>query len=155
MTFIPAHLGLSTVHGLTDYFMPNEVENRQPQISAPKILVVEDFEDTRLLLKVWLERRGYRVVEAQDGEQALEVALREIPDLIIMDVEMPGMDGLTATRQIRTEESLRNVPIITVSAYTADEYRGPALEAGSNEYVSTPFEPELLGKLIDNFLAAK
>lgn len=148
-----AHIGI--IKRPFDCLMPNEVENRQSQSSAPKILVVEDFEDTRLLLKVWLERKGYRVVEAQDGEQALEVALREIPDLIIMDVEMPGMDGLTATRQIRTEESLRKVPIITVSAYTADEYRGPALEAGSNEYVSTPFEPELLGKLIDNFLAAK
>ena len=106
-------------------------------------------------MRVWLERKGYRVVEAADGARALEVALRELPDLIIMDVEMPGVDGLTATRRIRQHESLRNVPIITVSAYTADEYRGPALAAGSNEYVSTPFEPERLGKLIDNFLAAK
>jgi CheY-like chemotaxis protein len=135
--------------------MPNEPEISAPRNSAPTILVVEDFEDSRLLMKVWLERKGYRVVEALDGEQALEVALRELPDLIIMDVEMPGVDGLTATRQIRRQESLRDVPIITVSAYTAGEYRTPALAAGSNEYVSTPFEPELLGKLIDNFLRAK
>ena len=119
------------------------------------ILVVEDFEDSRLLMRVWLEGRGYRVVEAADGESALEVALRELPDLIIMDVEMPGMNGLTATRRIRQEAALREVPIITVSAYTADEYREPSLSAGSTEYVSAPFDPERLGKLIDNFLARK
>jgi len=119
------------------------------------ILVVEDFEDTRLLMRVWLEGRGYRVVEAQNGERALEVALQELPDLIIMDVEMPGMNGLTATRRIRQETALQEVPIITISAYTADEYREPSLSAGSNEYVASPFDPERLGKLIDNFLARK
>jgi CheY-like chemotaxis protein len=122
---------------------------------TPTILVVEDFEDTRLLMKVWLEKRGYRVIEAEDGERAVDLAFSEVPDLIIMDVEMPGVDGLTATRRIRLHDSLRTIPIITVSAYTADEYRGPAIEAGSNEYVSTPFEPEVLGNLIDNFLSAK
>lgn len=135
--------------------MTGELQGNPSPDSPHTILVVEDFEDSRLLMKVWLERRGFRVVEAIDGEQAVEVALRELPDLIIMDVEMPGVDGLTATRRMRGQESLRDVPIITVSAYTADEYRGAALEAGSDEYISTPFEPEVLGKLIDNFLAAK
>jgi CheY-like chemotaxis protein len=135
--------------------MTNDSKDQESQDRLFTILVAEDFEDSRLLMRVWLERKGYRVVEAADGARAVEVALRELPDLIIMDVEMPGVDGLTATRRIRQQESLRNVPIITVSAYTADEYRGPALAAGSNEYVSTPFEPERLGKLIDNFLAAK
>lgn len=121
----------------------------------PTILVVEDFEDTRLLMKVWLGKKGYRIVEAADGQKALEVALRESPDLIIMDVEMPGMDGLTATRNMRQHECLREVPIITVSAYAADQYRAAALAAGSNEYVSTPFAPETLEKLIENYLSAK
>lgn len=123
--------------------------------AAPTILVVEDFEDSRLLMRVWLEKRGYRVLEAEDGASAVEIALRALPDLIIMDVEMPGVDGLTATRRMRQHDSLRATPIITVSAYTADEYRGPALEAGSNEYVSTPFEPEVLGELIDNYVSPK
>ena len=122
---------------------------------TPTILVVEDFEDTRLLMKFWLEKKGYRIVEAVDGGKAVEVALREAPDLIIMDVEMPGMDGLTATRNMRQLESLRHVPIITVSAYAADQYRAAALEAGSNDYLSTPFEPETLEKLIENYLSAK
>src|SRR5688572_3191773 len=117
-------------------------ENNHKSTPAPTILVVEDFEDTRLLMKVWLSKKGYRIVEAVDGQKALEVALRELPDLIIMDVEMPGVDGLEATRNIRQHESLRDVPIFTVSAYAADQYRAEALEAGSNEYVSTPFDPE-------------
>jgi len=133
--------------------MIREPDNAKPQ--SPTILVVEDFEDTRLLMKVWLERKGYRIVEAADGERALQVALREVPDLIIMDVEMPGVDGLAATRNMRQHESLRHVPIITVSAYTADQYRTAALEAGSNEYVSTPFEPEALEKLIETYLSPK
>src|SRR4030095_5822468 len=95
----------------------------------PTILVVEDFEDRRRLMKAWLGKKGYRIVEAADGNKALEVALRESPDLIIMDVEMPGMDGLAATRNMRQHESLRDVPIITVSAYAADQYRDAALEA--------------------------
>jgi CheY-like chemotaxis protein len=130
-------------------------ETKESRPSNPTILVVEDFEDTRLMMKFWLQREGYRVVEAVDGEQAIQAALREEPDLIIMDVEMPGMDGLTATRRMRQHESLRYVPIVTVSAYTADEYRTAALEAGSTEYVSTPFEPAALGKLIDKLLSSK
>jgi len=130
-------------------------ENNHKSTPATTILVVEDFEDTRLLMKVWLSKKGYRIVEAVDGQKALEVALRELPDLIIMDVEMPGVDGLEATRNIRQHESLRDVPIFTVSAYAADQYRAAALEAGSNEYVSTPFDPETLEKLIASYLSAK
>ncbi|MEP6912173.1 MAG: response regulator [bacterium] len=133
--------------------MTRETEESRPLNST--ILVVEDFEDTRMMMKVWLQKEGYRVLEAANGEQAIEAALREGPDLIIMDVEMPGMDGLTATRRIRQNESLRDVPIVTVSAYTADEYRAEALEAGSTEYVSTPFEPAALAKLIDKLLSGK
>lgn len=133
--------------------MIREPDNTNRQ--SHTILVVEDFEDTRLLMKVWLERKGYRILEAADGARALQIALREVPDLIIMDVEMPGVDGLAATRSMRQHESLRHVPIITVSAYAADQYRAAALEAGSNEYVSTPFEPEEFEKLIENYLSAK
>lgn len=130
-------------------------ENDDQSPPVPTILVVEDFEDTRLLMKVWLSKKGYRIVEAIDGKKALEVALRELPDLIIMDVEMPGMDGLEATRNMRRHESLQNVPIITVSAYSADQYRAEALEAGSDEYVSTPFDPETLEKLIASYLSVE
>ena len=107
----------------------------------PTILLVEDFDDTRLMMKLWLQKKGYRVIEAENGEQAVELAQREHPDLIIMDMMMPGLGGLDATRQIREYQSLRQTPIVAVSAYGADEYRDRALDAGCNEYVrrhSTP-----------------
>ena len=116
------------------------------------ILVVDDFDDTRLLLRTWLQKKGYRVVEAENGYQAIAEAERAQPDLIIMDVEMPELDGLNATRQIRELNQIPRVPIVAVSAYGADQYRDQALEAGCDEYVSTPFEPEELEKLIRSFL---
>ena len=106
------------------------------------ILVVDDFDDTRLLLRTWLERRGFRVIEAANGIQAINQAETEAPDLIIMDMQMPELDGLSATRRIR--KSLDSVPILAVSAYGADQFRELALAAGCNEYVSTPFEPATL-----------
>jgi len=112
------------------------------------ILVVDDFDDTRLLLRTWLQRKGFRVVEAEDGNQAIAVAQSKQPDLIIMDVEMPELDGLAATRKIRQLTNLAAVPIVAVSAYGADQYREHALEAGCDEYVSTPFEPEELERII-------
>jgi len=116
------------------------------------ILLVEDFDDTRLMMKLWLMRRGYRVVEAEDGEAAIELAQSQRPDLIIMDMMMPGLGGLDATRQIREHQSLQRTPIVAVSAYGADEYRTRALDAGCTEYVSTPFEPDALGQLIERLL---
>ncbi len=121
--------------------------------ALPKILLVEDFDDTRLMMKMWLEKRGYRVVEAETGEEAITLAQQEAPDLIIMDVMMPGMNGLDATQRIRQYQALRRTPIVAVSAYGADEYRRLALDAGCNEYVSTPFEPIALAELITSLLA--
>jgi two-component system cell cycle response regulator DivK len=112
------------------------------------ILVVDDFDDTRLLLRTWLQKLGYRVVEAEDGNRAVAAAESDRPDLIIMDVEMPELDGLAATREIRKLSDFAKVPIVAVSAYGADLYRDHAIAAGCDEYVSTPFEPEELERLI-------
>ena len=116
------------------------------------ILIVDDFDDTRLLLRTWLEKKGYLVIEAENGKEAVAEAERRKPDLIIMDVEMPELDGLSATRQIRALENFERVPIVAVSAYGADQFRADALNAGCNEYVSTPFEPEELEKLIRSLI---
>ena len=116
------------------------------------ILVVDDFDDTRLLLRTWLQRKGFRVIEAENGKRAIAAAENERPDLIIMDVEMPELDGLAATRKLRGLAELAGVPILAVSAYGADQYRTHALEAGCNEYVSTPFEPDELERLIRSLI---
>jgi len=112
------------------------------------VLVVDDFDDTRLLLRTWLERRGFRVVEAENGLEAIDQVESESPDLIIMDMEMPQLDGLSATCRIRDLKSFDSVPIVAVSAYGADQFRDQALAAGCNEYVSTPFEPATLEGII-------
>jgi two-component system, cell cycle response regulator DivK len=117
------------------------------------IMVVDDFDDTRLMLKLWLEKKGYRILEAENGEEAVDLANREHPDLIIMDIEMPYADGLDATRRIREHQALRETPIVAVSAYGADEYRVRALAAGCTEYVSTPFEPAALEQLIRDLIS--
>jgi CheY-like chemotaxis protein len=116
--------------------------------SKRTVLVVDDFDDTRLLLRTWLERRGFRVIEAENGLQAVDQAENESPDLIIMDMQMPQLDGLSAKRRIRNLKSLDSVPIVAVSAYGADQFREQALAAGCNEYVSTPFEPATLEGII-------
>ena len=118
----------------------------------PTILIVDDFDDTRLLLRTWLEKKGYRVLEAENGNEAVAEAENSVPDLIIMDVEMPELDGLAATRKIRKLKKLEGLPIVAVSAYGADQFRADALSAGCNEYVSTPFEPDELENLIHSLI---
>jgi CheY-like chemotaxis protein len=99
-------------------------------------------------LRTWFERRGFRVIEAENGLQAISCAESEAPDLIIMDVQMPKLDGLAATRQIRSVKALGSVPIVAVSAYGAEQFRDLALAAGCDEYVSTPFEPNALESIV-------
>jgi CheY-like chemotaxis protein len=116
------------------------------------ILIVDDFDDTRLLLRTWLQKKGFHTVEAENGYRAVAAAEKIKPDLIIMDVEMPELDGLEATRRIRQLNGFAGVPIVAVSAYGADQYRELALAAGCDEYVSTPFEPDELERLIRSLL---
>ncbi len=134
--------------------LTNVMETNLPPGQPVKhtILVVDDFDDTRLLLKTWLERKGFKVVEAENGNQAVATAQQVRPDLIIMDIEMPELDGLAATRRIRSLKELDDVPIVAVSAYGAQQFRANALAAGCSEYVSTPFEPDDLEKVIRSFL---
>ena len=137
--------------------MQQQVDPSRRVVASPAqptrtILVVDDFDDTRLLLRTWLERRGFRVIEAENGIEAVDSAKRESPDLIIMDMEMPQLDGLSATRRIRQQEKMSEVPIVAVSAYGADQFRELALEAGCDEYVSTPFEPVALEKIIRSLM---
>jgi CheY-like chemotaxis protein len=102
------------------------------------VMVVDDHDDTRALLKYVIELRGWRVVEAVDGEEAVLLAERVRPDLILMDTNLPRVDGLTATRRIRKLTTLHNVPIIFLSGHAQPEYRAVALATGGNEYFVKP-----------------
>lgn len=104
--------------------------------------MVEDEEDIRRLLRVVLEAEGYRVVEATTGKDAVRVAVEVVPRLILMDISLPLLDGLSATRLIRAEETLRDVPIIAVSAYHAARRR--AIRAGCSDLIGKPLDIEEL-----------
>jgi two-component system, cell cycle response regulator DivK len=118
-----------------------------------RVLLVEDYDDNRLMMRQLLELNGYRVVEAVNGEQAVELARLEIPDLILMDLSLPQVDGLSATRQIRAVPYLRNVPIVAVSAYDTPDFHREAAVAGCNEYVTKPIDFGLLESLIRRLLS--
>jgi CheY-like chemotaxis protein len=116
------------------------------------ILVVEDFEDSRFMMRRLLEMTGYSVVEASDGEQAVELAVQERPALILMDLSLPKLDGLAATRQIRQHRGVSKIPIVAVSAHDSDESRSEALEAGCDEYVTKPIDFDQLDRLLKRLL---
>ena len=115
-------------------------------------LVVEDFEDSRFMMRRLLEMAGYRVVEASDGEEAVKLALQERPELILMDLSLPKLDGLAATRRIRSQRGFGRVPIVAVSAHDSPESRSEALAAGCNEYVTKPIDFDELKSLVNRFL---
>lgn len=116
------------------------------------VLVVEDFEDNRFMMRRLLEMSGYRVLEAINGEEAVEMAERERPGLILMDLSLPLLDGLAATRRIRQYEELRDVPIVAVSAHDTADFHADALAAGCNDYVTKPIDFDQLEALLRRLL---
>ena len=113
-----------------------------------KILLVEDSEMSRDMLARRLARRGYEVVIAVDGGQGVTLAQTEAPDLILMDMNLPVLDGSEATRQLRAVPATRSIPIIALTAHAMSGDRGKALEAGCDDYDTKPIELErLLGKI--------
>ena len=112
------------------------------------ILVVEDQEDNRRIMHDLLASRGYQVIEAVDGLEGVEAAETHLPDLILMDIQLPGIDGYEATRRIKTQPALEKIPIIVVTSYALSGDDLKAFEAGCDAYVAKPFSPrELLAKV--------
>lgn len=118
------------------------------------IMVVDDSEDIRELLRITLNLRGYKVVEAVNGEEAVELARRECPDLILMDLTMPVLDGYGATQQIREAAGICDVPIVACSASTTFDHRAKALAAGCNAYLTKPINFIDLNTLLSRYLMA-
>lgn len=117
---------------------------RVTEMNAATILVIEDYSDTRELLATLLERRGYRVIEAEDGVEGLLKAGWTYPDLIIMDLSLPEMDGVEAARRIHAQAKLSQIPIFVVSAYLTDAVRADVRAAGCTEIFAKPFDAEVL-----------
>jgi CheY-like chemotaxis protein len=123
-------------------------KNRQ---AGSTIMLVEDDELNRSLLRQLLQNCGYRVVEAGNGPEALEVARREHPIVILMDLDLPGLDGIGATRRIREQAELREIPIVMTTAFDTPAIREAAYDAGCNEFLVKPLDATELKNLISAF----
>ena len=121
----------------------------------PRILLVDDEELNVDMLKRRLERRGYEVLVATNGEEAIAQARAGSPELILMDVKMPVMDGYEATRQIKADPALRAIPIIALTAQAMQDDRDKALAAGADEYETKPINFKQLTEKMDAMLKAK
>ena len=113
-----------------------------------KVLLVEDVEDTRHFMRLELEEQGFIVFEAGNGQIAVDIAAREKPDVILMDLTLPLMDGFTATKLIRQNDALKNVPIIAITAHKEDDFRADAKASGFDAYVTKPIDVNWLKGLI-------
>ncbi len=144
----------------THDFSTSQLQDSAPQTdeltqSDFLILVVDDVIDNSVLISLDLQAEGYRVITASNGEEAVRVASVTKPDIILMDIGMPGLDGLGATRKIRENEALREVPIIAVTAFSTDGFRRAAYDAGFSGYLTKPLDFERLHKLIRGLLPVR
>lgn len=116
-----------------------------------RVLVVEDYKDVRKMISVFLEHRGYDVIVARDGYQAVEKAVSEHPDLILMDIAMPVMDGIQATQAIRLHKELDDIPIVALTAY-AGFYDERARDVGCNEVIQKPVDLSKLDPVVRRYV---
>lgn len=118
---------------------------------SKKILIVEDYAVNRSFLKFYLESCGYDVLEAANGQEAIESVRQQPPDLILMDLAMPDVDGFAATRAIRKFDGMNDLPIIAVTAY-GNLYSQEVADAGFSELISKPFDPTMLDPILSRYL---
>ena len=134
-------------------YMSEELSSPQKTETGQTVLVVDDMSDNIILISLSLQDMGYRVVTATNGADALNVAKLAHPDLILMDIAMPQQDGLAATRRIREEAELQDVPVVALTAFDTDGFRQAAFDAGFNGYLTKPIDFDRLRNLIRKLLA--
>jgi len=117
-----------------------------------RILVIEDNETNMYLIKFMLEKGGYEVIEAREGAVGVELAIKEKPDLIIMDLQLPDIDGLEATKRVRASEADSDIPIIALTSFAMAGDREKALAAGCTGYIEKPINPDTFIAEIEKFL---
>lgn len=118
------------------------------------ILIVEDNEDNRLIYSQYLTHGGFRVVEATNGAEGIEAARRERPDIILMDISMPVMDGLTATRLLKADPDLLKIPVVALTAHAMASDEEMAREAGCDGYISKPVMPRDVRAEVERWIGA-
>ena len=123
--------------------------------TRPLVLIADDDEDTRFMYSIMLGRRGYSVIEAKDGEEAIRLAEDMRPDMVVMDVSLPRLDGFTVTRRIRQLLHISHPPIVFVSSYAEPAFSAIAFEAGCNEYLVKPYGLYQLDCVLEKYLGVK
>ena len=141
---------VATVEAASD--TPASVEEAPATASLPTVMVVDDSLTVRKITGRLLAREGYQVLVAKDGVDALEQLLEVVPDVMLVDIEMPRMDGFDLTRNIRADERLKNIPIIMITSRTADKHRSYAFELGVNNYLGKPYQEEELLELVAGYV---
>lgn len=116
------------------------------------VLIIEDNEKNMYLFNFILTKAGYTVIKAETGEEGVEVAIKEKPDFILMDIKLPGIDGLETTRRIRKSESNGKVPIIAITSYAMTGDKKKALEAGCTGYIEKPIDPQTFLSKIEKYI---
>ena len=117
-----------------------------------KVLIIEDNENNLYMMRFILQKLGHAILEARDGAAGVELAVRERPDLILMDIQLPVLDGYAATRKIREDDRLKSVPIIAVTSYAMVGDREKALKAGCTAYIEKPIQPESFIKELEKYV---
>ncbi len=123
----------------------------QPDNLKPLVLIVENDQDSREMLKTLLEIWGYRTAESEDGEESIEAAISKRPNLILMDVSLSKMDGLTTMRRMREIDALRGVPVVFISGHAQPEFRSFALTAGCDDFLVKPVDFNQLKTVLERF----
>lgn len=117
-----------------------------------KVLIIEDNENNLYMMRFILTQMGHEVLEARDGASGVDLAKEKRPDLILMDIQLPVLDGYSATRRIREDEALKEVPIIAVTSYAMVGDREKAIAAGCTAYVEKPIDPESFIKVLERYI---
>ena len=117
------------------------------------ILVVDDSADNVAMISLFLQQQGYRVVTANNGEDAITVATQMMPNLILMDINLPNLDGLGATRRIRENETLRDIPVVAITAFGTEGFQRAAYDVGVSGYLTKPLDLDRLHQLIARLLS--
>lgn len=138
-------------------FEPNRVSSGRGTVAAvqqkrttPTILIAEDSRDGREMLQALLSMKGYSVLAAADGNSAVEIALESLPDLVFLDLELPGLDGLSVARDLRSYSNFERVPIIILSGHDPMEHKQSAIDAGCTDYLLKPVDFEKLDEILQN-----
>ena len=133
----------------------DKVSSEKDQQIEPKflILVVDDSADNVAMISLFLQQQGYRVVTAANGEDAVTVAAQMMPNLILMDINLPALDGLGATRRIRESDALRDIPVVAITAFGTEGFQRAAYDVGVSGYLTKPLDLDRMHQLIARLLS--